>query len=114
MAKSAELIWSNCLKIIKDIVEWQHFKTWFEPIQPVDLKENVLLIQVPSQFFYEYIEEHYVNLLAKTLKRELGKEARLEYRIMNTLTPMSKRTAEDIYLEYVNDWLTIDAMAENY
>jgi hypothetical protein len=33
---------------------------------------------------------------------------------MNTLTPMSKRTAEDIYLEYVNDWLTIDAMAENY
>ena len=55
MAKSAELIWSNCLKIIKDIVEWQHFKTWFEPIQPVDSKENVLLIQVPSQFFYEYI-----------------------------------------------------------
>ena len=82
MAKSAELIWSNCLKIIKDIVELQHFKTWFEPIQPVDSKENVLLIQVPSQFFYEYIEEHYVNLLAKTLKRELGKEARLEYRIM--------------------------------
>ena len=82
MAKSVELIWSNCLKIIKDIVEWQHFKTWFEPIQPVDIKDNVLMIQVPSQFFYEYIEEHYVNLLAKTLKRELGKEARLEYRIM--------------------------------
>lgn len=37
-----------------------------------------------------------------------------DYKIMNTLTPMSKRTAEDIYLEYVNDWLTIDAMAENY
>ena len=33
---------------------------------------------------------------------------------MKTLTPFSKRTAEDIYLEYVNDWLTIDAMAENY
>ena len=49
---------------------------------PVELKGNVLLIQVPSQFFFEYLEEHYVNLLAKTLKRELGKEARLEYRIM--------------------------------
>ena len=82
MAKSAELVWSSCLKIIKDIVEWQHFKTWFEPINPVELKGNVLLIQVPSQFFFEYLEEHYVNLLAKTLKRELGKEARLEYRIM--------------------------------
>lgn len=45
MAKSAELVWSNCLKIIKDIVEWQHFKTWFEPINPVELKGNVLLIK---------------------------------------------------------------------
>ncbi len=82
MAKSAESVWNNCLKIIKDIVEWQHFKTWFEPILPVELKNNVLMIQVPSQFFFEYLEEHYVNLLAKTLKRELGKEALLEYRIM--------------------------------
>jgi len=77
-----EKVWSNCLKIIKDIVEWQHFKTWFEPIEPVSLKGSVLVIQVPSQFFYEYLEEHYVNLLSKTLKREMGKEARLEYRIM--------------------------------
>ena len=82
VSKNAGNVWSNCLKIIKDIVEWQHFKTWFEPIVPVELKGNVLMIQVPSQFFYEYLEEHYVNLLAKTLKRELGKDARLEYRIM--------------------------------
>jgi len=82
MDKAFEKVWINCLEIIKDIVEWQHFKTWFEPIKPVALKEKVLTIQVPSQFFYEYLEEHYVSLLAKTLKRELGKEARLEYRIM--------------------------------
>ncbi len=82
MEKPFEKVWNNCLTIIKDIVEWQHFKTWFEPIKPVALKGNVLTIQVPSQFFYEYIEEHYINLLAKTLKRELGKEAQLEYRIM--------------------------------
>jgi chromosomal replication initiator protein len=82
MTKTCDTVWINCLEIIKDIVDWQHFKTWFEPITPVSLKNKVLTIQVPSQFFYEYIEEHYVNLLAKTLKRELGKEARLEYRIM--------------------------------
>src|SRR6476469_2979481 len=82
MDKACEKVWHNCLNIIKDIVEWQHFKTWFEPIKPVGLKEKILTIQVPSQFFYEYLEEHYVSLLAKTLKRELGKEARLEYRIM--------------------------------
>ncbi len=82
MAKTFEKVWTNCLEIIKDIVEWQHYKTWFEPINPVELKVNVLVIQVPSQFFYEYLEEHYVNLLAKTLRRILGKDARLEYRIM--------------------------------
>ncbi len=82
MTKTCESVWENCLEIIKDIVEWQHFKTWFEPIKPVSLKNKVLTIQVPSQFFYEYIEEHYINLIAKTLKRELGKDARLEYRIM--------------------------------
>ncbi len=80
--KSAESVWSNCLSIIRDIVEWQHFKTWFEPIKPIELNGNVLMIQVPTQFFFEYLEEHYINLLAKTLKRELGKTARLEYRIM--------------------------------
>ncbi len=82
MEKNYDKVWNSCLAIIKDIVEWQHFKTWFEPIKPVALTEKVLTIQVPSQFFYEYLEEHYVNLLAKTLKRELGKEARLEYRIL--------------------------------
>ncbi len=76
MAKTFEKVWINCLEIIKDIVEWQHYKTWFEPIRPVEIKNNVLVIQVPSQFFYEYLEEHYVNLLAKTLRRVLGKEAR--------------------------------------
>lgn len=80
--KTCDEVWNNCLNIIKDIVEWQHFKTWFEPIKPVSLKNKILTIQVPSQFFYEYIEEHYINLIAKTLKRELGKEAHLEYRIM--------------------------------
>ena len=46
MPQTAETIWNNCLKIIKDIVEWQHFKTWFEPINPVEVKGNVLMIQV--------------------------------------------------------------------
>lgn len=82
MDKTHDKVWNNCLAIIKDIVEWQHFTTWFEPIKPVALTDKILTIQVPSQFFYEYLEEHYVNLLAKTLKRELGKDARLEYRIM--------------------------------
>lgn len=82
MSNPLDTVWSNCLKIIKDNVSLQSYKTWFEPITPVKLNSSVLTIQVPSQFFYEWLEEHYVTLLRKTIKRELGEDARLEYRIV--------------------------------
>ncbi|MGB2136364.1 MAG: chromosomal replication initiator protein DnaA, partial [Flavobacteriaceae bacterium] len=55
------------------------FKTWFEPIIPLKITENSLSIQVPSKFFYEWLEEHYVKILKVALTRELGDEARLIY-----------------------------------
>ena len=63
--KVFEVVWNNCLSIIKDNVSPQSFKTWFEPIKPIRLKSNVLTIQVPSQFFYEWLEQHYIDLLKK-------------------------------------------------
>jgi chromosomal replication initiator protein len=80
--KTFEKVWNNCLAIIKDNVPLQSFKTWFEPIKPVKMSNNVLTIQVPSQFFYEWLEEHYITLLKKTLKKELGTDGRLEYSIV--------------------------------
>ena len=82
MSKSFESTWNNCLTVIKDNVSIQAFKTWFEPIKPIKLKSNVLTIQVPSQFFYEWLEEHYVDLLKKTIRKEIGAEAKLEYSIV--------------------------------
>lgn len=82
MKSKCELVWANCLNIIKDNISLNSYKTWFEPIKPVKLENNTLTIQVPSQFFYEWLEEHYVTLLRKTIKRELGEDAKLEYRIV--------------------------------
>ena len=82
MEKAFVKVWESCLEIIKDNVSSQSFKTWFEPIKPVKLSSNVLTIQVPSQFFYEWLEEHYITLLKKTIKKELGAEGRLEYSII--------------------------------
>ena len=118
MTKTCDKVWETCLSIIKDIVEWQHFKTWFEPITPVELKENVLTIQVPSQFFYEYLEEHYIGLLGKTLKRELGKEARLEYRIMmDSGNQASKPITMDVpaqgYKVYTNNEMDFPLVINN-
>lgn len=82
LEQSFEKIWQNCLDIIKDNVNQQSYKTWFEPIRPVKLNGSVLTIQVPSQFFYEWLEEHYIDLLKKTINKELGPEGRLEYSII--------------------------------
>lgn len=81
MSKTAQSVWDNCLSFIKDNIQEQAFKTWFEPISAVELTNNVLHIQVPSKFFYEWIEEHYVNLLKIALTNELGSNAKLLYKI---------------------------------
>ncbi|MCA1751306.1 MAG: chromosomal replication initiator protein DnaA [Flavobacteriales bacterium] len=77
-----EEVWDSCLGLIKDNVSLQGYKTWFEPIKPVKLDNRVLTIQVPSQFFYEWLEEHYIHLLKKIIRKELGEEGRLEYSIV--------------------------------
>ena len=82
MSKDHEKVWNSCLSIVKDNVSLQSYKTWFEPILPIKLKDKVLTIQVPSQFFYEWLEEHYITLLKKTIRKELGSEGRLEYSIV--------------------------------
>ena len=63
MSKTAQSVWENCLSFIKDNIQDQAYKTWFEPIKSVELTDNALYIQVPSKFFYEWLEEHYVKLL---------------------------------------------------
>lgn len=74
--------WEACLKVIKDNIPLQAFKTWFVPIVPVKLDGDNLTIQVPSHFFYEWLEEHYIGLLKKVIKKELGPNGRLEYSIV--------------------------------
>ena len=79
---TAEEVWIKCLSVIKDNVSPQNFKTWFEPIVPIGLEEKTLTIQVPTAFFFEYLEEHYITLIRKTIKRFLGKDGKLDYNII--------------------------------
>jgi chromosomal replication initiator protein len=75
-------IWNDCLKVIKDNIALSAYNVWFAPIKPVKFESNVLTIQVPSHFFYEWLEEHYITLLKKVIKRVIGNEGRLEYSIV--------------------------------
>lgn len=75
-------LWGKCLDIIRDNVSNQVFSTWFEPIKALNITDNKLTVQVPSQFFSEWIEEHYYALLSKTLEQVLGAGAKLLYEVV--------------------------------
>ena len=79
MNQSPSSVWNNCLSFIEDNIQPQAYSTWFKPIIPVKITDNVLSIQVPSKFFYEWLEEHYIKILKLALTKELGKDARLVY-----------------------------------
>ena len=57
------------------------YQTWFVPIRPVALNSNELTIQVPHRLFYEFLEEHYIDVLKRGLTHALGTAGRLQYRI---------------------------------
>lgn len=74
--------WNKCLDIIRDNVSGTAFKTWFASTKPESFSNNVLTIFVPSSFVYEYIEEHYVDLLSKAIYRIFGQNTQLNYRVL--------------------------------
>ena len=74
-------VWDNCLRIIEQIIEPQKFQIWFKPIKPLSFENQTLTIEVKSDFFRQYLEEVYLDLLKKTLKRVIGAGARLVYRV---------------------------------
>lgn len=82
MPVEAATVWNDCLHIIKASVDEQSFNTWFKPITPLRNEGEVLTIQVPSQFFYEWLEEHYVPVLKKAVHQVLGANGRLEYSVI--------------------------------
>ena len=75
-------LWNNCLQIIQDNISEAAYNTWFAPIIPISYKDNIFTVQVPSQFFVEYIEEKYIDLLRMTLSRVAGNGTKLEYRVL--------------------------------
>ncbi len=77
--KDHTAVWDNCLQIIAKNIEPQQFSTWFKPIRAVSLVDSTLTLEVPNDFFREYLEDAYLDLLKKVLRREIGPEARLIY-----------------------------------
>lgn len=83
MLLSCQTVWGNCLHTIRNLINNERsFNTWFLPIKPVALENTILTIQVPSSYFYEYLEETFVAEIHTALRKELGTEAQLMYQVV--------------------------------
>jgi len=80
--REAVTVWHRCLQVIRENIPDQSFRTWFDPIVPMRLDGKALTIQVPSQFFYEWLEENYVHILRKALDFAIGHDGQLQYSII--------------------------------
>ncbi len=104
MPANHKALWDKSLALIKENVTEQQFKTWFSTIvfEAYTPGDHTLLVQVPSNYVYEYLEQHYVGLLSKVLTRCFGTSVRLKYRIV---TDKEHNLSQDIE---GNEPLTID------
>lgn len=87
--------WNDFLGEIKTNVTQMTFNTWFLPIKPIEMNGSTIKVQLPSQFFWEWIDEHYQGLINKTIHRVLGKEVSLTYVISEekeTLLPPEEKS----------------------
>ncbi len=74
-------VWNNCLQLIRGVILPAQYNTWFAPIKPVSLSDNVFTIEVPSDYFREFLEEHYINIISTALRKEIGEDAKLMYKV---------------------------------
>ncbi len=92
-----EILWKECLKIIKQNVTLMTYNTWFQPIKSLDIKNSVLTVQLPSQFFWEWIDEHFNTLINKTIHEVLGEDAKLAY-VINEEKESNERMSKPVQL----------------
>lgn len=86
--KNLKEIWGDFLKEIKINVTQMTFNTWFLPIKPLELSNSTIKVQLPSQFFWEWIDEHYKSLISKTMQNVLGEQISLTYVISEEAEPI--------------------------
>lgn len=82
MHTDSKVIWNKCLHYIRSKVSEQTYKTWFTPIVAKEFQDGLLTIQVPSQFFYEWLETHHLPLLKQAVRQEIGPHGKLAYAVV--------------------------------
>ena len=82
MQENLNILWTECQQILKDNLSQSAYQTWFASIEPIQWENNMLVLQARSQFIVDYIEDNYLDILSRVLRKVFGAQVQLEYRIL--------------------------------
>ena len=82
--KTASGLWQEAVKIIQPSLNPQTFQTWFAFITPISLKEGILVLEVPNQFFKNWILEHYLDTIKKSIRDASSEEVQIDFKVSET------------------------------
>lgn len=74
-------MWNDCLKIIRDNITQEQYDAWFRRIVPVNFTDGKLILQIPSQFYFDYLEEHFADIIRLSIEKVIGKNVKLLYKV---------------------------------
>ena len=97
-AITASDLWKNVSSEIRSVLNEQTYATWFEPISAVGLDDKSVTLEVPSKFYYEWIDRHYRKLLLSKIDVVYGIKFLFLYSVVLG-EPESKDIAGDNTLE---------------
>ena len=83
MTEDVQILWQRCMEMFHSNVSEQQFQTWLSPmkVKSYDAVQKELTVYIPSQFFFEYLEEHFRRLIHITISRFFGEDVNLSYEV---------------------------------
>lgn len=97
----AVAVWDNTLQLIKENVHEQSFITWFKPIVPLLVNSERIILQVPSQFFYDWLEGHYSEMIRSKLFEASQMNLQIDYHVKQTAIS-TQNISESLQASVVN------------
>src|SRR5438874_706684 len=93
MELTATDLWTRVLESARAGMPEQSFRTWLSGTSASTLTESELLVEAPSQFHVEWIEDKYGKMLVELTRRVIGRSLRLIFR-SSKLPPASVPVVE--------------------
>lgn len=92
-------IWSKCKDILKNEINEDEFNTWLSPIVPISFENNILCLEVPNNFFYEWVSVHYSQYIIVALKKIYEKNIDIKYNVKkdNSIFKLTDRNNVDTF-----------------